>query len=139
MHMFIRLLVIAIAIVPFACETNNGSTESTNGDSSSKPYVVDGSSNIDSSVPGLDGSDAVSDASLFDVYQQADVVQPGEESIDLSLGGFNQDLPEPSVDCMNEGGFIGCITATGLVNDEPFELICDENSSFGDIASSTPK
>jgi hypothetical protein len=130
MYFHIRRLVITIAVFLFACNGNEGNTASTHGDSSVDAYTADSSvnSNADSSAAGsaaIDGSYVVSDASLADVTQQPDADQPDVQAIDWSLGGLNQDLPEPSENCMDgRTPLIGCISATGVLNGEAFEFVC---------------
>jgi hypothetical protein len=49
------------------------------------------------------------------------------EDIDLTLGGFNQDLPEPASNClMREDFIIGCIAFSGEYDGEAFNLVCTD-------------
>jgi hypothetical protein len=48
------------------------------------------------------------------------------EAVDLELGGLNQDLPAPSVDCLTEDIIIGCMAIRGEYNGHAFELACDD-------------
>lgn len=66
---------------------------------------------------GTSGSDAATwrDASIDDV--------------DLTLGGFNQDLPAPSVDClMRENLGLGCMAISLEYNGVAYELQCEDQN-----------
>jgi hypothetical protein len=47
------------------------------------------------------------------------------DDVDLTLGGFNQDLPAPGSNCLMRDDFIvGCIALAGEYNGEAFDLVC---------------
>lgn len=89
----------------------------------------------------LDARVGVGDAARLDAdvvdarVEDAELATPTDASVadasiadvDLTLGGFNQDLPAPSVDCVNaRGTLIGCVAITGTYNDEAFAFACDD-------------
>jgi hypothetical protein len=61
-------------------------------------------------------------------------------SVDLTLGGFNQDLPAPSVNCMERSDFsVGCISVSGVVDGVSFDHYCAEgNTTIGGSAYDSP-
>lgn len=57
------------------------------------------------------------------------------DDVDYTLGGFNQDLPAPSVDCLTQEVAFGCMSISGEYNGEVFEMVCSENTfSIGNDA-----
>ncbi len=76
---------------------------------------ADAASSPDAAATKPDSSLANADASIDDV--------------DLTLGGFNQDLPAPSTNCVAAQGLvIGCLSVTGTYNGQSFSLLCDDES-----------
>ena len=47
--------------------------------------------------------------------------EPSIDDVDLTLGGLNQDLPAPSVDCLERPA---CVAASGEYNGMPFDIAC---------------
>lgn len=55
---------------------------------------------------------------------------PSLDDVDLTLGGLNQDLPEPPLNCLGmEEPSSGCISFTGEYNGTPFEGQCQGPSA----------
>jgi hypothetical protein len=55
---------------------------------------------------------------------------PKLSDVDLTLGGFNDDLPAPERDCLalDEAPLVGCISISGEYNSEPFDFFCMDSS-----------
>jgi hypothetical protein len=88
------------------------------------------------------GSDAAGDAQLpsdgslpdgrTDAALDATLGANADASIndvDLTLGGFHQELAPPSVNCVERKNLLlGCMSVSGKYNDEAFSIACEENS-----------
>lgn len=52
------------------------------------------------------------------------------EDVDLTLGGLNQDLPAPSMDCLTRQDLVvGCMAVSGTYNGSAFDFFCDDGSA----------
>lgn len=118
---FLRCGSCALALFGAAC----GSDDSDGTDT--------GAASNDGSVDQRDGAVASGDASIDAARDGAADSGPDPsthsdasiDDVDLALGGFQQDLAAPSVDCVN--GQDLCLSVSGTYNGTPFDLTCKTN------------
>jgi len=52
--------------------------------------------------------------------------------VDYSLGGFNQELPAPTVDCSSRSILVGCFAFSGTYDQKAFDIACSDDSHVVD-------
>jgi hypothetical protein len=91
----------------------NGGASGTAG----SPIGLDSGADSGSQDSGTGGEESGSDADIFPPFDLS--------LVDLTLSGFNQDLPAPSVNCMEKNDVV-CISISGIVDGETIDLDCTD-------------
>jgi hypothetical protein len=86
-----------------------------------------GGSDVSAGAGGRGGSAAGGGGSAGGMSMPLEDVGP--DDVDLTLGGFNQDIAEPSIDCLEDdlANYV-CFAATVVINGQAREILCTSAS-----------